>query len=404
MVRRDIALLLSLEVLHAAGREAELLTQAPRQCADVERTPRCRARKRADDCDRPGCDLTCGKCNVPDGWQKSRARWFPVREYKRLVATGDWWLSYGHAEGAYATVVVPTICKRLDRLTLLVQRLSSEMQCVKEVMVVARSPCTNLVTNALRNADQAKLRRKNVTHTVVDMGGWDAMYGPASRFLAARNARGTTLVHLDDDELPCERQVCGVAAAALKEPMGIYGHHKRRCSAEKGYHTAGDPRRERNWNSFNVLLTLFAATSRAFNDMFVRHFDRYALGLASVKGNGEDIAYSHFLLRYFNTTPTYVPRAPCYAWSVNGSLVESYRDGFSHLNDETGISANQDVHYIARRVICRRYWNRSQWDGRIKGRKEKDLVLVPHGSAKVNMWTVEPGEANGTLDRSPLVS
>ena len=138
---------------------------------------------------------------------------------------------------------------------------------------------------------------------------------------------------------------------------------------------------------FNVLLTLFAATSRAYNDIFVRHFDRYAKALASVKGNGEDIAYSHFLLKHFNKTPSYVERAPCYTYAVNNTVVETYAKGFSHMNDETGISSNLFSHYTARRIICRRLWNDTRWEWRIKGRKEKDPVLVPR-NIKTRLWTI----------------
>jgi len=182
---------------------------------------------------------------------------------------------------------------------------------------------------------------------LVNMGDWDRIYGPASRFLAAQKARGHVIVHLDDDELPCERQVCGLAAAALKEPIGIYGHHKRKCNAIKGYRAAGNPKARINYAPFDVLLTLFASTSRAFNDIFVRNFDRYALALASARGNGEDIAYSHFLLQHFNRTPTYIPRENCWTWQVNGIVVENYTDGFSHLNDRSGISA-RTWHYNTR--------------------------------------------------------
>jgi hypothetical protein len=383
-MQRIISLLLLLEMAIAFD---ETINEAKSNCTDVLFRFTCRSRLAAGKCDHKGCDLTCGKCNVPDGWHKTRARWFPGKEYHRLVATGDWWLSLTHAEGAYATVVVPTICKRLERLKVLVLRLSTEMQCVGEVMIVAHAPCSERVTEMLRGVNQTLLRSKKVIQTVMDMGGWDPMYGPGARFLAARSARGTTLVHLDDDELPCERQVCGVAAAAAKEPIGIYGHHKRNCNPLKGYQTSGDPRRLRSNKPFNVLLTLFAATSRAYNDIFVRHFDRYAKALASVKGNGEDIAYSHFLLKHFNKTPSYVERAPCYTYAVNNTVVETYAKGFSHMNDDTGISSNLFSHYTARRIICRRLWNDTRWEWRIKGRKEKDPVLVPR-NIKTRLWTI----------------
>ena len=341
------------------------------RCVDVKEKSVCEQAKTEGFCDIDGCLRTCGKCHIPDNWNMERARWFSFRRHKALVRKGDWWLMYGHAKGRYTTVVVPTICKRIDRLMLLVIRLRAEMQCVGEILLVARQPCLDQVKAALLTLQShgistsygmsAKSSATDVMIGVVDMGQWDAIYGPAARFLAAQKARGQVIVHLDDDEMPCERQLCGIAAEALQEPLGIYGHHKRLCNPEKGYRQAGNPKNQRNWARFDVLLTLFAATSRAFNDIFVRHFDRYAAALASLRGNGEDIAYSHFLLRYFNRTPTYVPYAACYEWRVNGSVVERYEGGFAKFNAAKGIS-QMKRHYALRRAICRRFWNRTSWE------------------------------------------
>jgi hypothetical protein len=320
------------------------------ECTTIKAEQRCRKHLEMNGIS--GCNRTCGFCYQPSGWIPTRAPWFPRSEYKELVSNGDWWQSYGHAHGRYATIVVPTICRRLDRLEFLVKRLITEMQCVGEVMVVARDPCHSMVERMLRNPQlkpslKQASEERSLAVGLVNMGDWDRIYGPASRFLAAQKARGHVIVHLDDDELPCERQVCGLAAAALKEPIGIYGHHKRKCNAIKGYRAAGNPKARFNYAPFDVLLTLFASTSRAFNDIFVRNFDRYALALASARGNGEDIAYSHFLLQHFNRTPTYIPRENCWTWQVNGIVVENYTDGFSHLNDRSGISA-RTWHYNTR--------------------------------------------------------
>ena len=159
------------------------------------------------------------------------------------------------------------------------------------------------------------------------------------------------LVHLDDDEMPCEQQVCRLAKQALIEPVGLYGHHKRICTSV-GYMVPASPSDLRRFHKapFNVLLTLFAATSRFVNDAFVRYFGSYAEPLASTRGNGEDIAYNHFLLRHFNRTPTYVQKAQCGQLIINGTDV--YKGGFSKLNDAVGISANQH-HYRLRKRMCR---------------------------------------------------
>lgn len=358
-----------------------------RGCADELPLVHCKLVKAQRRCDEgegkyhaKGCNLTCGFCHQPDGWLHTRARWFQKSEYRGLIKSGDWWQSYGHAHGGYATVVVPTICRRLDRLVLLVRRLSTEMQCVGEVLIVARDPCRATVEKALldpqlkQTLEQAS-RKRSLAVGVVDMSGWDALYGPGARFLAAQKARGHVLVHLDDDELPCERQVCGLAAAALKEPIGIYGHHKRKCNPVKGYKAAGNPKARFNMAPFDVLLTLFAATSRAFNDIFVRHFDRYALALAGARGNGEDIAYSHFLLHYFNRTPTYMPREPCWTWRVNDTVIENYTFGFAHLNDQSGISG-RGWHYNTRWFICKHYWTTETW-GPAGSRPTDQLIPRP---------------------------
>eukprot|EP00900_Chrysochromulina_parva_P021413 jgi/Chrpa1/3905/Chrysochromulina_OHIO_Genome00010631-RA len=331
------------------------------ECTTIKAEQRCRKHLEMNGIS--GCNRTCGFCYQPSGWIPTRAPWFPRSEYKELVSSGDWWQSYGHAHGRYATIVVPTICRRLDRLEFLVKRLITEMQCVGEVMVVARDPCHSMVERMLRNPQlkpslKQASEERSLAVGLVNMGDWDRIYGPASRFLAAQKARGHVIVHLDDDELPCERQVCGLAAAALKEPIGIYGHHKRKCNAIKGYRAAGNPKARFNYAPFDVLLTLFASTSRAFNDIFVRNFDRYALALASARGNGEDIAYSHFLLQHFNRTPTYIPRENCWTWQVNGIVVENYTDGFSHLND---------------RYICRHQWKKKTWDA--IGSKPTDVLI-----------------------------
>jgi len=314
-------------------------------------------------CNEWGCDWTCGRCHLPN-YRPMRletmklVKDFPFDDFD-TVRKGDWWLSYAYLTGGFTTVVVPTLCKRLDRLKLLADNLGN-MSCVREVMITTAGPCVAQVHDMLRlTTPQAA----NMT-TVADMGEWDTIYGPASRFLAARRASGTVLVHLDDDEFPCERQLCLLAAKALKEPIGIYGQHKRTCNEEKGYQIRGDMRRPYAWAraKFNVLLTLFASTSRAFNDAFVRHYDNYATTLASTRGNGEDIAYSHFLLRFYNRTPTFVQKYPCNRWEVNGTSVMSpYFGGFSKLDDHAGMSDRKFFHYMTRRRLCRMLWNRTSW-------------------------------------------
>ena len=115
-----------------------------------------------------------------------------------------------------------------------------------------------------------------------------------------------------------------------------------------------------HWHAthFNVLLTLFASTSRFVNDAFLRKFDGYAEPLASTRGNGEDLAYNHFLLRHFNRTPTYVREATCEELYINGSDV--HEGGFSKLNDQVGISAGVH-HYRLRRRICKHLWKLPDW-------------------------------------------
>jgi len=283
---------------------------------------------------------------------------FPFDDFD-TVRKGDWWLSYAYLTGGFTTVVVPTLCKRLDRLKLLADNLGN-MSCVREVMITTAGPCVAQVHDMLRlTTPQAA----NMT-TVADMGEWDTIYGPASRFLAARRASGTVLVHLDDDEFPCERQLCLLAAKALKEPIGIYGQHKRTCTEERATkfgaicdgHTLGHAPSSTCCSHYSRRRRVRSTTpSFATND-------NYATTLASTRGNGEDIAYSHFLLRFYNRTPTFVQKYPCNRWEVNGTSVMSpYFGGFSKLDDHAGMSDRKFFHYMTRRRLCRMLWNRTSW-------------------------------------------
>ena len=325
-------------------------------CKDEKPRDKCRVLRNDGRCETWGCDRTCGKCaDVRKMLASAEMKMISQRSRK-----SEWWVKYMRETGGYATAVVATLCKRVDRLALLVGELSS-MNCIGEVMIVSRDPCVVRVQEMLeKNAAVIKARsRVGVKTTAVDMGGWDQIYGPAARFVAASRARESVLIHLDDDEVPCEKQVCRLALHALMEPIGLYGHHKRVCT-DRGYTTPGNPMNTNHWHAthFNVLLTLFASTSRFVNDAFLRKFDGYAEPLASTRGNGEDLAYNHFLLRHFNRTPTYVRKATCEELYINGSDV--YEGGFSKLNDEVGISAGVH-HYRLRRRICKHLWKLPDW-------------------------------------------
>ena len=343
-------------------------------CRDYrKKSSKCNEFKAAGQCNSAwGCDWTCGKCHLPSGWQSKKAgeryQKYLFDDYE-TVRYGNWWLSYAYAAGGYATIVVPTMCKRLERLRLLVTTVS-QYGCVREVLISSRRPCVDLVQAALRGASTG-----NATLRVIDMGEWDSIYGPASRFLASRYATGNVLVHIDDDELPCEQQVCTLAARALKEPIGIYGHHKRQCD-ETGYYMRGNAKRLRNLAraNYTVILTLFAATSRAFNDAFIRHFDQYATLLASTHGNGEDIAYSHFLRRFYGRLPSFVQKSQCGHWEVNGTDV--WAASSAKLNDNVGMSAMR-VHYKLRMKLCQQFWARLAWTTPLPKLGQKFARLVP---------------------------
>lgn len=350
------------------------LMPSPKQarCRDLRRTDRCLMKKQDGQCNTWGCDATCGKCGA---LQVAMAA-AELKMVGQRSRPSTWWVRYVRSQGSYSTAVVPTLCKRLDRLVMLVSKLSS-MDCIGEVMVVSRSPCVEQVNQALATSAGliARQARAGVRIQVVDMGGWDRIYGPAARFFAASRARESVLVHLDDDEIPCEKQVCRVALHALMEPIGLYGHHKRICTSG-GYNPPGNPLNTNHWHvaPFNVLLTLFAATSRVVNDAFVRYFSTYAEPLASTRGNGEDIAYNHFLLRHFNKTPTYVRKAACEEVYLNGT--DLYEGGFSKLNDEGGISSGR-WHYRLRRRMCRHLWALPHWGATGRAGPIKYERLIP---------------------------
>ena len=341
-------------------------------CRDFRLKPGvCAKRKAEGKCNEWGCDRTCGNCML-HGLKLTdrRSAAIPLYDDYDVVRNGDWWVRYAYAMGRYTTVVVPTMCKRLERLQLQVHKVL-RMPCVYEVMIATRSPCVEAATAALRtvNTRNHSDEGQHIAFlTIADLTTWDQVYGPAGRFLAAQQAAGSVLVHLDDDELPCERQVCMLAARALKRPIGIYGHHKRRCD-HRGYTNVGDPRRKSAYahSPYNVILTLFAATSRAFNDAFVRHFDHYSAVLMNTHGNGEDIAYSHFLQSFFNVTPTFVQKEPCYRWDVNGTDV--YARGASKLHDDVGMSSSKR-HYKLRKQLCKNFWEHALWS-------EKQATMTP---------------------------
>lgn len=320
-------------------------------CTDQRHTTKCEEKKRNGQCDTWGCDLTCGKCP----WQAKKMDMAAKRTHNMSSRPSVWWVKHVRASGGYATAIVPTLCKRIARIHLLLDKLTL-MRCIGEVMFVSRGICIQNLRNELLRRSPGPRQTPIV---VVDMGEWDNIYGPAARFMAATRARESVLVHCDDDEIPCELQVCKLAVAALREPVGLYGHHKRVCD-RKGYRAPFFPGHIDAWakQPFNVLLTLFASTSRIFNDAFVRHFGNYAEPLASTKGNGEDIAYNHFLKWHFNRTPTFVANPTCGKWLVNGSNL--YDRGFSKLNDQTGISARAN-HYKLRKRMCRHLWYKELW-------------------------------------------
>ena len=339
-------------------------------CVDRREASKCEAKKMNGECNTWGCDKTCGKCSA---LEHANAEMKVVGTRSRRSI---WWVYQVTRAGGYATVVVPTLCKRVNRLSILVDRLS-QMSCIGEVMIVSRPPCINEVKQLLATHVERmkRIQVQSAPVSVIDMGGWDQLYGPATRFFAAIRARQGILVHLDDDEMPCEQQVCRLAKQALLEPVGLYGHHKRICTSV-GYTAPASPSDLRRFHKapFNVLLTLFAATSRFVNDAFVRYFGSYAEPLASTRGNGEDIAYNHFLLRHFNRTPTYVQKAHCGQLIINGTDV--YKGGFSKLNDAVGISANQH-HYRLRRRMCRFLWRMPDWGsvGRLGPQQYPSLTL-----------------------------
>lgn len=343
-------------------------------CGDRRREGKCKIKLQDGQCNTWGCDLTCGKCGA--------VRQTLADAEKRAVGQHSresfWWVHHVKRHGGYATAVVPTLCKRVDRLSLLIDKLSL-MSCIGEVMIVSRQLCIGIVQRIIdqHTATMAELG-PHAEVVAVDMGGWDRIYGPAARFFAASRARQSVLVHLDDDEIPCEQQVCRLATQALQEPIGLYGHHKRVCTKETGYKVPANPNSKRWWHivQFNVILTLFAATSRLVNDAFVRYFSPYAEALASTRGNGEDIAFNHFLLRHFNRTPTYVRKAECGDLIVNGSNV--YDGGFSKLNDQVGISAGVH-HYRLRKRMCRQLWFLQHWPAkRIGPQKYAGLIPLNH--------------------------
>ena len=344
-------------------------------CKDQRPYLKCRQRKLEGHCSGWGCDFTCGKCTTSarntTKLAQQQPRAFAINSRRSL-----WWVQHKIRMGGFATVVVPTLCKRVGRLALMVNALR-QMHCVGEIMLTTRGlcmrhirklqleeantsvPCTISSHGCDKWGNRVSSVRDNISHplaniVVKDMDEWDLIYGPAARFLAASRARTSVLVHMDDDEIPCEAQVCKLAVRALREPIGLYGYPKQgRVCINKGYKVIrykGMP--------FNVLLTLFAATSRIFNDAFVRHFSRYAELLVSSKGNGEDLAYNHFLLRYYNRTPTLLRKEECTEWIVNGSDV--YEGGYAKLNDAVGMSARAN-HYRFRKRVCRHLWDRNDW-------------------------------------------
>ena len=268
---------------------------------------------------------------------------------------------------AYTTAVVPTRCTRLDRLRVLITRLTS-FPCIGEVLMVTSGKCTADIEAALKGAS----RWNDVKVRIADMGQWDDLFGPAVRFLAGSQAHRNVLLHLDDDELPCAEQACSLTHEVLNEPIGIFGHHPRVCNSHVGYTALKiSPRvgQHVQRSSYNVVLTSFAATSKAFNDAFVSHLGDYGRALANARGNGEDLAYNHFLLHKFNRTPSYVPWRECAEWVVNGSDVYQHHhlphskfafNPSAKLDDQSGISLGVH-HYWLRKRLCTWAWHLRDW-------------------------------------------
>ena len=353
-------------------REAKKQLQGYGNCKDQRPYLKCRQRKAEGHCSGWGCDFTCGKCSPST---RNKTKLTRIKNYAIKAKKSLWWVQHTIKQGRFATVVVPTLCKRLDRLALMVNALK-QMHCVGEIMLTSRGPCMENINRMQleevnesvpctisgrgcnkwgeRVASAAVHMTPPARLVTKDMGEWDKIYGPAARFLAASRARMSVLVHMDDDEIPCEAQVCKLAVRALREPIGLYGYAKQgRVCINKGYKVI-----RYKGMAFNVMLTLFASTSRLFNDAFVRHFSRYSELLVSSKGNGEDLAYNHFLLRYYNRTPSVLKVEECSEWIINGSDV--YNKGYSKLNDAVGMSSRVN-HYRMRKRICRHLWDRKDW-------------------------------------------
>ena len=209
----------------------------------------------------------------------------------------------------------------------------------------------------------------------------DGLY-VSERFLAGAEARYPVVLHMDDD-IRVARQasaslVEGLHAAVAREEgfpdysdgkgegldgrkFGLYGPQERQC----GVHGYSDPHNHGGPASFfqnksvdgapTIVLTKFAATSRAYSRQFARRLrGDYGALMKLTRGNGEDIVFGTALRQRGGVSRQLRPSTDDQGFDeANGG----WQPADSHLaaeRRETGYTAYSDspTHFAQRGRIC----------------------------------------------------
>jgi len=161
----------------------------------------------------------------------------------------------------------------------------------------------------------------------------NSKYGGAQRFFAALESSNDKIFFLDDDFIPSGSLILEMRNLSNEDPDQIYGPYKRICSRKRGYKYKSSPQ------SYNIVLTGLAMTSKNVVKTFMKDFPKYSETLEKTHGNGEDILFNRSFIDNYGKKPYYIKGAK-----------------FKKLPNQAESYGSKPDHKKLRNKICREYF------------------------------------------------
>jgi len=161
----------------------------------------------------------------------------------------------------------------------------------------------------------------------------NSKYGGAQRFFAALESSNDKIFFLDDDFIPSGSLILEMRNLSNEDPDQIYGSYKRICSRKRGYKHKASPQ------SYNIVLTGLAMTSKNVVKTFMKDFPKYSETLEKTHGNGEDILFNRSFIDNYGKKPYYIKGAK-----------------YKELPNQAESYGSRPDHKKLRNKICREYF------------------------------------------------